>query len=420
MELSGWLERNKTPRSTFARAVGVSPGRITQICEGELPSLELAERIARETAGAVTPNDFLGLVPSQQWINNLMSDTQQRIATAVEAFARGEIVVVTDDDDRENEGDLIIAAVHTTPEKMAFIIRHTCGIVCAPVTGEIARRLHLAPMVADSDAIHGTAFTISVDYRHGTTTGISADDRTATIRGLANGNSGRADFVRPGHIFPLIAKDGGVLMRSGHTEAAIDLCRFASIEPVEIFGPRCQAEAERVGVPDVTKLTILGDGAEWIWNLASEHFAGAEQTLDVYHATEYLADLARAGFGGDTKAVKEWTRRAQLALVADGWAGVCEFVHQNTAEVTDRSALEAAYPRVANYLSGHQDRMMYAARLRRGASIGSGMIEGTIKQLVGRRIKQTGARWKTDHIGPMVELISLGHTTNWEAYWSAA
>src|SRR5882724_8405401 len=128
MDLSGWLERNKTPRSAFARAVGVSPGRITQICEGELPSLELAERIARETAGAVTPNDFLGLVPSQQWVNNLMSDTQQRIATAVEAFARGEIVVVTDDDDRENEGDLVMAAVHATPEKMAFISRIACAL----------------------------------------------------------------------------------------------------------------------------------------------------------------------------------------------------------------------------------------------------------------------------------------------------
>jgi 3,4-dihydroxy 2-butanone 4-phosphate synthase / GTP cyclohydrolase II len=115
---------------------------------------------------------------------------------------------------------------------MAFIIRHTCGIVCAPVTGEIARRLHLAPMVADNDAIHGTAFTISVDYRHGTTTGISAEERTATIRGLANGNTGPGDFVRPGHIFPLIARDGGVLMRSGHTEAAIDLCRAAELAPV--------------------------------------------------------------------------------------------------------------------------------------------------------------------------------------------
>jgi 3,4-dihydroxy 2-butanone 4-phosphate synthase/GTP cyclohydrolase II len=157
---------------------------------------------------------------------------QSSVREAIDAFARGEIVVVTDDDDRENEGDLIVAAVHATPEKMAFIIRHTCGIVCAPVTGEIARRLHLAPMVADSDAIHGTAFTISVDYRHGTTTGISAEDRTATIRALANGNSGRADFVRPGHVFPLIARDGGVLMRSGHTEAALDLCRLAALEPI--------------------------------------------------------------------------------------------------------------------------------------------------------------------------------------------
>jgi 3,4-dihydroxy 2-butanone 4-phosphate synthase / GTP cyclohydrolase II len=154
------------------------------------------------------------------------------VHSAIEAFAAGEIVVVTDDDDRENEGDLILAAVHATPEKMAFIIRHTCGIVCAPLTAEIARRLHLAPMVADNDAIHGTAFTVSVDYRHGTTTGISAEDRTATIRNLANGNAGRADFVRPGHIFPLIAKDGGVLMRSGHTEAAIDLCRLGELEPV--------------------------------------------------------------------------------------------------------------------------------------------------------------------------------------------
>src|SRR5579862_7329495 len=171
-------------------------------------------------------------IPRRQRVRRIEKLPQSSVREAIDAFARGEIVVVTDDDDRENEGDLILAAVHTTPEKMAFIIRHTCGIVCAPVTGEIARRLHLAPMVADSDAIHGTAFTISVDYRHGTSTGISAEDRTATIRALANGNAGRADFVRPGHVFPLIAKDGGVLMRSGHTEAAIDLCRFAELEPV--------------------------------------------------------------------------------------------------------------------------------------------------------------------------------------------
>ena len=116
----------------------------------------------------------------------------KEIPHVVDAFANGEIVVVTDDDDRENEGDLILAAVHATPQKIAFVVRHTSGIVCAPLTGEIARRLHLAPMVADNDAIHGTAFTVSVDYRHGTTTGISAEERTLTIRNLANGNAGRA------------------------------------------------------------------------------------------------------------------------------------------------------------------------------------------------------------------------------------
>ena len=232
MDLASWLERTKTPRSAFARAVGVSPGRITQICEGELPSLELAERIARETAGAVTPNDFVGLANQT---GNPMTDTQARVTAAVEAFGRGEIVVVTDDDDRENEGDLVMAAVHATPEKMAFIIRNTAGIVCTPVTSELAHRLRLAPMVAENDAPHGTAFTVSVDYKHGTTTGISADDRVATVRNLANNNAGAADFVRPGHVFPLVAKDGGVLMRSGHTEAAIDLCRLANLEPVGVI-----------------------------------------------------------------------------------------------------------------------------------------------------------------------------------------
>jgi hypothetical protein len=195
---------------------------------------------------------------------------------------------------------------------------------------------------------------------------------------------------------------------------------IAGIETAEAFGPRCRAEAKSIALADVKTMTVLGDGAAWIWNLAGEHFAGAEQALDVYHATEYLADLARAGFQADTVAAQAWTRRAQLALLADSWAGVCEFVHGSKAEASDPSALEAAFPRVANYLSGHQGRMMYAARLRRGASIGSGMIEGEIKQLVGRRIKQTGARWKADHIGPMVELISLGHTDDWEDYWSAA
>jgi 3,4-dihydroxy 2-butanone 4-phosphate synthase/GTP cyclohydrolase II len=162
-------------------------------------------------------------------------DSQHHVDAVIEAFARGEIVVVTDDDDRENEGDLFVAASLCTPEKMAFIIRNTSGIVCAPLSADEAKRLRLDPMVALNDAPLGTAFTVSVDVRHGLTTGISGEERTNTVRALANGNSGAADFVRPGHVFPLVARDGGVLMRSGHTEACVDLCRLAGLPPVGVL-----------------------------------------------------------------------------------------------------------------------------------------------------------------------------------------
>ncbi len=164
-----------------------------------------------------------------------MDDVHNRIQSVISAFTRGDIVIVADDDDRENEGDLFVAASLCTPEKMAFIIRHTSGIVCAPLAQEEARRLHLDPMVAVNDAPLGTAFTVSVDVRHGLTTGISAEERTNTVRALANGNSGASDFVRPGHVFPLVAKAGGVLMRSGHTEACVDLCRLAGLPPVGVL-----------------------------------------------------------------------------------------------------------------------------------------------------------------------------------------
>src|ERR1044072_836284 len=160
---------------------------------------------------------------------------QKQIVEALRAFERGEIVVVMDDDDRENEGDLIVAAVHCTPEKMAFIVRHTSGIVCTPLPKEEAKRLNLNAMVAENDSAHTTAFTVSVDFKHGTTTGISAEDRTLTVRNLANPNVGPADFVRPGHIFPLVSRDGGVLMRSGHTEAAVDLCKLAGLPLIGVI-----------------------------------------------------------------------------------------------------------------------------------------------------------------------------------------
>jgi 3,4-dihydroxy 2-butanone 4-phosphate synthase / GTP cyclohydrolase II len=164
-----------------------------------------------------------------------MFESHQSVEEVVAAFASGALVVVTDDDDRENEGDLFVAASLCTPDKMAFIIRHTSGIVCVPLDGHEAKRLHLDPMVAANDAPLQTAFTVSVDTRHGLTTGISAEERTNTVRALANGNMGAADFVRPGHVFPLVAREGGVLMRSGHTEACVDLCRLAGLPPVGVL-----------------------------------------------------------------------------------------------------------------------------------------------------------------------------------------
>lgn len=194
---------------------------------------------------------------------------QKKVVEAIRAFERGEIVVVMDDDGRENEGDLIVAAVHCTPEKMAFIVRHTSGIVCTPMPREEAKRLHLTPMVADNDSAHTTAFTVSVDFKHGTTTGISAEDRTLTARNLANPNVGAADFVRPGHIFPLIAREGGVLMRSGHTEAAVDLCKLAGLPPIGVIcelvndngsvmrGPQVKAFAALNNLQEVTVADLI-------------------------------------------------------------------------------------------------------------------------------------------------------------------
>src|SRR5215471_16654073 len=179
-------------------------------------------------------------------------ETHQRVDAAVAAFAKGEIVVVADDDDRENEGDLFVAASLCTSEKMAFVIRNTSGIVCAPLASDEAKRLHLDPMVALNDAPLGTAFTVSVDVRHGLTTGISAEERNNTVRALANGNSGANDFVRPGHVFPLVAKDGGVLMRSGHTEACIDLCRLAGLPPVGVLSELMNDDGTVTRGPEVT------------------------------------------------------------------------------------------------------------------------------------------------------------------------
>ena len=158
-----------------------------------------------------------------------------RIEDAIAAVANGELVVVVDDTDRENEGDLIMAAAKATPEKMAFMIRHTSGILCVPMTGERAAQLNLPPMVANNLDPMRTAFTVSVDYKVGMTTGISGEERANTARALVNDNVSGTDFIRPGHMFPLIAREGGVLTRSGHTEAGTDLAKLAGLPPAGIL-----------------------------------------------------------------------------------------------------------------------------------------------------------------------------------------
>ncbi len=157
--------------------------------------------------------------------------SREAVETAVAAIARGEFVLVVDDEDRENEGDLILAAEKATPEKLAFMVRHTSGLICAPLEGSRLDQLALPLMVLENTDAHRTAFTISVDSIHDTTTGISAADRARTLLALADPATRPADLGRPGHIFPLRYHEGGVLVRPGHTEAAVDLARLAGLHP---------------------------------------------------------------------------------------------------------------------------------------------------------------------------------------------
>src|SRR5437588_3956050 len=158
-----------------------------------------------------------------------------KVEDVIAAFGRGEIVVVVDDAHRENEGDLIMAAEVATPEKIAFFLQHTSGLICMPMLGERLDELDLPLMVATNTESQRTAFTVSVDCRHGTTTGISAYDRAATIQALIDPATRPEDLARPGHIFPLRYAEGGVLKRAGHTEAAVDLARMAGLYPAGVL-----------------------------------------------------------------------------------------------------------------------------------------------------------------------------------------
>jgi len=173
------------------------------------------------------------------------------ITEVVAAIKAGEIVILIDDEDRENEGDLVFAARFVTPEKINFLARHGRGLICMPITESHAERLGLRPMVEQNRSRHGTNFTVSIEAAEGIATGISAHDRALTIKVASAENSAAADIVQPGHVFPLVAQPGGVLVRAGHTEACCDLARLAGLEPAAVLCEIMKDDGTMARLPDL-------------------------------------------------------------------------------------------------------------------------------------------------------------------------
>ena len=178
------------------------------------------------------------------------------IEEAIEDFRNGKIVIVVDDEDRENEGDFVLAAEKVTPEAINFFVTEGRGVVCTPLTAERAKELNLDLMVEANTSLHETPFTVSIDYLKGSTTGVSVTERANTVRALADPNAQAHDFGRPGHIFPLRAMDGGVLRRAGHTEAVVDLCRLSGLTPAGVL---CEILAEDGTMARVPQLLNIAD-----------------------------------------------------------------------------------------------------------------------------------------------------------------
>jgi hypothetical protein len=194
----------------------------------------------------------------------------------------------------------------------------------------------------------------------------------------------------------------------------------AAVEGSGDFGARAGAEALRLGVPLSEGLSVLGDGADWIWGLADDHFHGAAQVLDFWHGAEKLAKAGRAALG-DAQEFRAWLGGAKGALAADGYLGAAEALAALSAREGLSREAGAPVAEALNYFAGHQGRLGYAPRLRRGQAIGSGLVEGSIKQLVNLRLKRTGARWRLAHVGPFVEFVALADGPEWsEHFYSLA
>lgn len=288
----------------------------------------------------------------------------------------GRMVIIMDDEDRENEGDLIMAADRATPEAVAFMIRYTSGIICVPMEEEGLVRLDLPQMVMANSESHRTAFTVSVDLKAGTTTGVSSADRAATIRALADSTAAAADFARPGHIFPLRSRKGGVLVRAGHTEASVDLCRLAGLKPAGVLceimnddgtmarRPELEAFAKRhnlkIGtiadlirhrlrnersverISEQTVQTDLGEFRLYAYEdrvnqdvhlaLAHGRLDGKETPLVRVHLPDTLRDLV-----GVRAPQRAWTLRAVMKRIAEAGNGVVVILRQQESprDLTD-------------------------------------------------------------------------------------
>ena len=176
------------------------------------------------------------------------------IPEAIDAYKKGEILIIVDDEDRENEGDLVTSAQFTTPEKINFMAKHARGLVCVSMTGDRLDSLDLHPMVQDNRSKLGTSFTVSVDAAKNTTTGISAHDRAETVKILIDPEAKPDDLARPGHIFPLRAEKGGVLSRAGHTEATVDLARLAGLSPAGVLCEIMDEDGSMARLPRLEKI----------------------------------------------------------------------------------------------------------------------------------------------------------------------
>src|SRR5580692_11532159 len=303
----------------------------------------------------------------------------------------GRMVLILDDEDRENEGDLIMAAEHATSESMAFMIRHSSGIICVPMEEERLLRLELPQMVGANNDSYRTAFTVSVDYRHGTSTGVSAVDRAATITALANPQTVATDFARPGHIFPLRPRKGGVLVRAGHTEAAVDLCVLAGLAPAGVLcelmnddgtmarRAQCEVFARRhnlaIGtiadliryrlrnersvdrIADQTVQTEFGEFRLCAYEdrgshavhlaLVRGHLDGPEAPLVRVHVADTLRDAL--GITGDGRS---WTLRRALERVAAAPNGVVVILHEAGGSQDLAAALQALQRPLASAAAG--------------------------------------------------------------------